>query len=321
MKTAAKVWLAIGIILVLVGIAGLGAVMAMNNWDFLSLGAGEYENRTVNIEEDFQNILIETDTADISFVHSPDGDCRVELSESKKEKHEVSAENGTLKVKVVRPAKWYDRINLLPAKTPVIKVYLPGEKYGKLEIKESTGDISIPEDFTFESIDIAASTGDTECGASAEKGIRIALSTGKLVLKNISAEELLLTTSTGRISVESASVKNGVNIAVSTGKVSLSSLACKNLNTVGNTGSLLMENVIAEEKISIERSTGKVRFTDCDAGEIYVKTDTGDVEGTLLTEKVFLVKTDTGSIDVPDSVNGGRCEIRTDTGDISIKIK
>ena len=58
----------------------------------------------------------------------------------------------------------------------------------------------------------------------------------------------------------------------------------------------------------------------CDAAEIVVKTDTGDVTGTLLTEKVFMVKTDTGDVDVPRSVTGGACEITTDTGDIRVGI-
>jgi len=63
-----------------------------------------------------------------------------------------------------------------------------------------------------------------------------------------------------------------------------------------------------------------VVFEGCDAGEIYVDTDTGDVSGTLLSDKVFIVKTDTGKIDVPNSISGGRCEIETDTGDVKISI-
>ena len=72
---------------------------------------------------------------------------------------------------------------------------------------------------------------------------------------------------------------------------------------------------------SIERSTGDVRFTDCDAAEICVKTDTGDVTGSLLSDKVFITNTDTGSVNVPETISGGKCEIITDTGDIKITIK
>jgi len=47
-----------------------------------------------------------------------------------------------------------------------------------------------------------------------------------------------------------------------------------------------------------------------------IKTDTGNVTGTLLSEKVFLVETDTGRINVPRTTAGGVCEITTDTGDV-----
>ena len=82
-----------------------------------------------------------------------------------------------------------------------------------------------------------------------------------------------------------------------------------------------MTNVIANERFSIERSTGDVRFEACDAAELTVTTDTGDVRGTLRSDKIFFAKTDTGHVEVPQSMTGGKCEITTDTGDIRIEIK
>ena len=64
-----------------------------------------------------------------------------------------------------------------------------------------------------------------------------------------------------------------------------------------------------------------MKFDGCDAGELLVHTDTGDVSGSLLSEKIFIVRTDTGKISVPASVSGGRCEITTDTGDIKINLQ
>ena len=54
---------------------------------------------------------------------------------------------------------------------------------------------------------------------------------------------------------------------------------------------------------------------------IYVETDTGDVRGTILTSKIFFAKSDTGDEDVPETTTGGICRIKTDTGDIKIRIK
>ena len=82
-----------------------------------------------------------------------------------------------------------------------------------------------------------------------------------------------------------------------------------------------MTNVIAAEEFHLERDTGNIEFNGCDAETIYAKTTTGDVRGTLLSEKVFITETDTGNIDVPKTIAGGKCEITTDTGDINIKIQ
>lgn len=82
-----------------------------------------------------------------------------------------------------------------------------------------------------------------------------------------------------------------------------------------------MNHVIATEDLSIERSTGDVILEGIDAGEIDVKTSTGDVTGTLLSEKVFITETNTGRVKVPKTVTGGKCEIKTSTGDILIDIQ
>ena len=57
-------------------------------------------------------------------------------------------------------------------------------------------------------------------------------------------------------------------------------------------------------------------FDRCDAAELSITTDTGDVKGTLLSDKVFIARTDTGRVHVPETTNGGKCKITTSTGDI-----
>lgn len=259
----------------------------------------DYETNIHKINEEFDNISIKTDTADIAFVLSDDGMCRVACYEEAKISHSVEVQNGTLTVNVVNNKKWYDYIGV-NIDSPKITVYLPKSEYSSLIIEESTGDIEISKDFGFKSIDISLSTGNVKCYASAAEAIKIAASTGDIYAEGISASSLDLT--------------------VSTGKVHLSDIMCKNLTSIGDTGNVSLINVIATEKISIERSTGDITFECSDAAELFITTDTGNVKGSLLTNKVFITKTDTGRINVPNSIAGGRCEITTDTGDIKISI-
>lgn len=94
----------------------------------------------------------------------------------------------------------------------------------------------------------------------------------------------------------------------------------KNVISNGSTGNISLDGVIADERLSVERSTGEVEFDGCDAAEIFVKTSTGDVIGSFLTDKVFITDTGTVSVDVPKTSGGGKCEISTSTGNIKIKI-
>ena len=112
-----------------------------------------------------------------------------------------------------------------------------------------------------------------------------------------------------------------IRIIESTGRAVMEDVSCENLISDGDTGSLEMTNVIASGEFQLERDTGNIVFNGCDAGTIFVKTDTGSVTGTLRTDKVFITDTDTGSVDVPKTITGGRCEITTDTGDIRIKME
>ena len=115
--------------------------------------------------------------------------------------------------------------------------------------------------------------------------------------------------------------KNDISTSVSTGKSSFTEITCNSFTSNGNTGDIELNNVVASSSLSINRSTGDVKLNGCDGGEIYITTDTGNVKGSLLSEKVFIVSTDTGKKQVPNTITGGRCEISTDTGDIIISIQ
>ena len=294
-------------------------IFSMGLLTLTACSLSDYETNIHKINEEFDNISIKTDTADIAFVLSNDGMCRVACYEEAKISHSVEVQNGTLTVNVVNNKKWYDYIGI-NIDSPKITVYLPKSEYSSLIIEESTGDIDILRDFKFKSIDVSLSTGDVKCYASAAEAIKIAASTGDICAESISASSLDITVSTGKVTVSDMTCDGNITIGVSTGKTYLTDIVCKNLISTGRTGDISLKNVISTEKISVERSTGDVTLDRSDAAELFITTSTGDVEGSLLTDKVFITKTDTGRINVPNSITGGRCEITTETGDIKISI-
>ena len=107
---------------------------------------------------------------------------------------------------------------------------------------------------------------------------------------------------------------------MTTGAVRMQDVSCGSLASSGDTGSITLKDVVAAGDIWIERSTGHVAFEACDAEELHVKTDTGCVTGSLLSDKIFFAQSDVGSVNVPKTTTGGICEITTDTGAIKITV-
>lgn len=280
MRKATKIWLIIAASLVVVGLGVIATAILEYNGNSIMLSTGQYVSNNHEIGDKFSSVSVNTDTADIVFAVSNDDKCRVECFEEVKAKHSVAIKDDTLDIKIVNEKAWYDYIGINFG-SPKVTVYLPMGEYDTISVKGSTGHISVENTFA--------------------KEIDISVSTGKVYVSNV--------------------ICNGdLNINVSTGKTSLSNVRCKELISTGSTGDITLKNVMADELFNIKRSTGNIEFDSSDAAEIFIETDTGDVEGSLLTNKVFITQTDTGDIDVPQTINGGRCEIRTDTGDIKINI-
>lgn len=317
MKKSTTLWLIIAAALVLAGSIVFTGVMMMLNWDFSQLSTVKYQTTEYTISEDFKNIAINIDTADIAFVAAEKA--TVICHEQKNATHRVTVENGSLVVKSTDERKWYEHIGI-GFETPKITVYLPQGAYDALTVSSSTGNVDIPADFSFRRIHITESTGRVTCLASATEAVTIKATTGDIRVEDIATGQLDLTVSTGKVTVSGVDCSGDAVVSVSTGDANLSDLSCKNFISSGNTGDIDLKNVIATETFSITRSTGDVKFDGCDAGEITVTTDTGSVKGSLLSGKIFITHTDTGSVHVPDSVTGGKCQITTDTGNIKITI-
>jgi len=320
MSKAAKVWLIVAASLIVAGLIMFVAAMWALGWDFTRLSTGKYNTNTHALTEEFSSISINTDTADIVFELSDDGQCTVECYEEQKAKHSVSIEEGTLVIDLANEKDWYDYIGI-HFHSPKITVYLPEAQYTSLFIKGSTCDINVPRPFSFENVNISTSTGDVDFSASASRLNKIKTNTGNVSIENTSAGALNISTSTGDITVSNVACESDITTNVTTGRITLTNITCGNLTSTGDTGDISLSNVIAAQKIYINRSTGDVKFDHSDGQEIFVETDTGNVSGSLLTEKFFITHTDTGDVDVPQTTNGGKCTIRTDTGDIKITIE
>ena len=314
-----KKWIIAAVILLGAGVLICGITFAAAGFDFKKLGSADYETNTYEIREEFKNISVKAGTDDIIFKPSEDGRCTVVCHEKETEKHEVKVEDGTLKITGKDILNWFN-FNLFDFDGPSVTVYLPEKEYGSLAVNAGTGGLQVPEGLTFDDIHAEISTGSVQCGASAKNAVEIKASTGDIRAENMSAGDIILSVSTGSIKAASLNSSGKVDVHVTTGEAKLEAVTCKDLYSDGSTGDLIMKDVTASGQFHLERTTGDILFEACDAGEIYAKASTGDVRGTLLSDKVYLTSTATGDVDVPQTVEGGKCEIKTSTGDIRISV-
>lgn len=317
MSKATKIWLIVAAVMIACGLILFGAALVTQGLDFDFLQGEPYELHTHPIAEPFESISIDVDTTDITFAVSEDG-CRIECLASRKLTHTASVREGTLYLQLEDDRQWYDYISFF-SRSPKMTVFLPQGEYDRLTADTDTGDLTIPADFTFQTISIEGDTADITCLAPAMQSLELEVDTGDVLLKGQKAGEVGISSSTGDITLADSQVGR-LELETDTGWIRLENVTCTSLEGESETGDQYLQAVTATAELKLCSNTGDIRLNGCDAASLQITTSTGDVTGTLLTEKVFLTKTATGDVSVPQTVSGGRCEITTSTGDITIRL-
>ena len=224
----------------------------------------------------------------------------------------------------------------LSSKQYTDETYMISESFDKISIDVTVSDINF----------VLSDTDECKVVCREEENLRhsVSVNDGVLVIKTVDTQKwydhigivlgsvkvtvylpeaeyssLSVKTDTGDV-VCNVAVSESVKISTDTGDVKISDISCETIIAESDTGDISIKNSLAAEELNIETDTGDVLIEKSDAAKIFIETDTGDVKGTLLTEKIFTTKTSTGDVSVPKSSRGGSCEIKTDTGDIEIRI-
>lgn len=315
MKKSIRRWIVIAAALVALGSILLAGVLYRHDWNIVELSTDSYETNVYAIDEAFQQLSIRTEGAEICLALSEDGACRVECDENESTRYSVSVQADALVIDQLDAGAWQDSIGVHFG-NPRIMIYLPKADYASLKIEESAGSIDVLKDFRFGGADIALGAGDVDFYASAEGSVRIKTGAGDIRMENLSAGALEIAVSTGEATISNVRCTGEIAVGATTGRVQLRDLACRSLSSTGSTGDLFMERVLADETLTLKRSTGDIHLEGCDAAEIFAETNTGSVTGSLLSDKLYIAESNTGRIEVPETLQGGRCEIKTSTGDI-----
>lgn len=276
MSKHTKIWLIIAVLLIVTGGILLSATLVGAHRS----SSNEFEEKVYTIDTEFENILVDAETAAVSIHLSTDTLCHITCYEDINAPIFVKAENNTLTVQEVDETAWYAHIGIRLTH-PRIEISVPRKALNSLDIRTSTGDI---------------------------------------VLNNHTMNSLALSATTGDIRLNDVICQGNAQIQLSTGSVNLSNVVCQEFTTEGSTGDVRLSNTVILGLLSIRRSTGSIHLEKSDGGEIFIKTSTGDITCSLLTDKVYTARTNTGHINVPKTTGSGKCEVTTNTGDIKITV-
>lgn len=252
-----------------------------------------------NISDSFDDIEVMGSNFDIKIYPkiTEDTGTNIKCIENNKMKFDISVMNKKLII------KQHDKRNFLERFFDFydleIELYLEYEVYNNLIINNDTGDIFISEYLSFNDITIISSTGD-------------------LKLKANEINNLDIKSSTGDIEINDTIIKNNVSIESSTGEIVLKNVNCDKLDIKTSTGYTKLINVLVSKDFTMDGSTSDLYLYRFDANNIYITLSTGDINGIILTNKIFMVTSSTGEILVPVTTTGGICKIKTSTGDVTI---
>ena len=188
-----------GVILVIVGVLICCISVFAMGFDFGRSDGETYKVTQYEVSQEFSDVKIWASVDDVEFVLSNDGKCAVECHEMEGIHHEVKVENGTLMISVKDEREWYQHFRFW-TRSPKITVMLPKTALGSLSVETNTGDLKIPEGFTFTDVDVQVGTGDVKFENVIASGeMRIKTNTGDIHLQECDAATVSLKTNTGDV--------------------------------------------------------------------------------------------------------------------------
>jgi len=290
------------------------------DFDYEKLDTEDYREKRYEVKEDFSSIRIDGRECSVRLAPSEDGKCSVICRETDQATNRVSVENGQLTVKHEYKRHWFQLVGV-SLDLLEITVMLPEESYDRLEIGTASGDIEVPQGFTFTEAEIGSASGDAAFYAQTRGALKLSSTSGDLAMDGIRAKSLSAGTTSGELVLSSAKVLGEVSVSTTSGDIELKSVRCKELRTESVSGDTELTDVIAEGRLEAGSTSGEISFDGCDAATLRIESTSGDVGGTLLSPKRFEADATSGEVRAPYDEDGGLCKVSTTSGDIFFRIE
>ena len=260
MSKRTKGWLLTATALLLIGSMLFVGVMTVLKWNFRKLSADQYETNTHTVTEKFSHISVDVKTADVVLALSADDTVSVVCHERADIKHAVAVEGDTLVVQASEELKWYRDLGIHIDKAK-ITVYLPAGAYGELKIHATTGDVTVPKDFSFASADVKVTTGDVKLSGVTCRNLIANGTTGDIKLRQvIAAETFSIKCTTGDVSFDACDAAS-LSVKTTTGNITGTLLTSKVFDAHATTGRVKVPQTTEGGSCKLRATTGSIKIS------------------------------------------------------------
>lgn len=276
---------------------------------FDRFGSRRGETHEYPITEDFTAVDIRVGISDIRILRSAGEEALV-----------VSEQSGDYPETVEVRDKVLTVLQPLKENRPGVKGKINGFSFG---IGSSTGalmTIYLP-DRLWERVGATSLSGDIEVMDIRCEQARFQSTSGDIDARHIIVTgELMMESKSGDIAARNFKAAH-TQLGSMSGDIGAFSGEGGSLSADSRSGDINLENVLVTGHLNAESASGDVVLRRSDAGQMELKSSSGDIQATVLTPKQYKAHSVVGDVRVPDSVAGaGECRARSSSGDIQIRL-
>jgi len=357
MKKATKIFLIVGLALLLVGAAISGIAVAVTPQLRARLSFSDQMERLEQLERreysfdtsKVQGLNVQTWSGEVTITPTQGDEVRVVCYDGEFVQHIVELRSdGTLSIRMKEQKNWLWRIanvqwlisqeapltvevpetltRNLSVNTADADVRVSGLTVkGNMTVDTASGNVRLTDCALQGNLNICTASGDVfvqELGKAARGSVDSA--SGNLTVKDTDFAGLNLMSVSGDISLIGVRVTDRAVLDSASGNMVLTGLEAKSVNLRSISGDTRLTNVRITDRADFDSASGNVWFTGLDATSLKINNISGDISGVLVGDPSdFTIRTRTisGYTNVPRSAGGPRTlDVDTMSGDIDIDI-
>ena len=274
---------------------------------------------TCNISERFENVRVETVSADVRFRVGGSDTCIVEYKGPSRMRCTAEVKNGTLTVAEKPARRWpFGLWGLFGTHRVEVTVFLPERQYDELSIETASGDIEAPSGGVFRELSVSSTSGDQILDGVEADSLTAQSTSGNVSVQNSRLGSLDVSTTSGDQKAASTDIAGHAGFEAVSGNISVQNGSFGSLAVSTTSGDQDIASAAVDGHASFSAVSGNISLLASDAGSLEFSTTSGDVCTELLTPKEYITETTSGDVSVPVSAPGaGRCSVTTVSGDIT----